>query len=597
MPYLPDLTELNQTRAVIETFGGYNHNLRIGDGEWYNERNLTAAHFPMFSQRKKRGVYHTGLAYPMGLAARDALAWVDGEKLFYNGLWQEGVQLSVEEDMLPKQLVSMGAYLCVFPDGVYINTADLSDYGTMAAEYASVEGASVTFEPCRADGERYNMDDIIVDTVEPSAPSNGQYWLDTSGDVHALKQYSSTSGMWVQIPTVYVRIGAVGIGRLFETFDGVTLSGVEFTDNDDAVREQFAALNADCIIQGHGDDYIIVVGLIDRAYTQKTGQIRVERKVPKMQYVCESNNRLWGCFYGMRDGEMLNEIYACKLGDFKNWNCYMGISSDSYTVSIGTDGEFTGCIAFRGHPMFFKENHIHIISGSFPSNFQTVNQAARGVQRGSAASLQIVNEVLYYKSRSDVCAYDGSLPQGISPNFGTELYYNAVAGAHGGKYYISMMDASNAWHMFVYDTQRGLWHREDSTRAVAFAAWGDELYYIDWDTNCIMAENGTVGALESDVEWMAESGLIGYNLIDHEYISRFNFRMRLMPGSEVRLETEYDSDGVWHDQGVIVGSSTDSFIVPVIPRRCDHFRIRLSGRGDVKIYSLAKIIEQGSDHS
>jgi hypothetical protein len=151
--------------------------------------------------------------------------------------------------------------------------------------------------------------------------------------------------------------------------------------------------------------------------------------------------------------------------------------------------------------------------------------------------------------------------------------------------------------MFVYDTQRGLWHREDSTRAVAFAAWGDELYYIDWDTNCIMAENGTVGALESDVEWMAESGLIGYNLIDHEYISRFNFRMRLMPGSEVRLETEYDSDGVWHDQGVIVGSSTDSFIVPVIPRRCDHFRIRLSGTGDVKIYSIAKIIEQGSDHS
>ena len=593
MPYLPDLMELNQSRALVETFGGYNHNYRISEGEWYNEQNLTAAHYPMFSQRKKRGVYHVGLGYPGGIAAKDALAWIDGDKLYYNGLWQEGIKLSVEEDMLPKQLVSMGAYLCVFPDGVYLNTADLTDYGAMAATYESIENAAVTFEPCRADGERYNMDDIIVDIVEPEEPSNGQYWLDTSGDMHVLKQYSSTSSMWVQIPTVYVRIGCTGIGKLFDTFDGVTLSGIEYSGNDDAIREQFAALNADCIVQGKGDDYILVVGLIDRAYTQESGQIRVERKVPKMQYVCEANNRLWGCFYGMRDGEMLNEIYACKLGDFKNWNCYMGISSDSYTASVGTDGEFTGCITHLGYPLFFKENFIHKVAGNFPSNFQIMTTACRGVQRGSAASLAIVNEILYYKSRTDICAYDGSLPQGVSPNFGTDLYYEAVAGAHGGKYYVSMRDAEHAWHLFVLDTQRGVWHREDSTHAVGFAAWGDELFYLDWDTNCIMAENGTVGMPEGEVEWMAESGLIGYELIDHQYVSRFNFRMRL--NGEVRLETQYDSDGVWRDQGVITSNGTDSFVIPVVPRRCDHFRVRLSGKGDVKIYSIAKIVEQGSD--
>ena len=52
-------------------------------------------------------------------------------------------------------------------------------------------------------------------------------------------------------------------------------------------------------------------------------------------------------------------------------------------------------------------------------------------------SLAIVNEVLYYKSRSAICSYDGSLPVEISSALGDESYSNAVAGAFGNKYYIS----------------------------------------------------------------------------------------------------------------------------------------------------------------
>ncbi len=33
----------------------------------------------------------------------------------------------------------------------------------------------------------------------------------------------------------------------------------------------------------------------------------------------------------------------------------------------------------------------------------------------------------------------------------------------------------------------------------------------------------------------------------------------------------------------------------VLPRRCDHLRYRLSGTRDVKIYSVARIEETGSD--
>lgn len=593
MPFLPDLAEGAQTLQVVDAFGGYNHNLRIAEGEWYDEMNLSGDRYPLFSRRRARSVYASGLLNPQGMLSKDALAYVDGSRLYYNGFIVDGISLSTNSADCPKQLVSMGAYLCIFPDAVYVNTAKLSDCGSMGARYTSVAGANITYAPCRVDGTAY--EGVTVAETAPAEPGNGMYWLDTSDSVHVLKQYSASSAMWVDIPTVYTRVEVAGIGHNFSQYDGVTISGA--TCASEAMKPQIEALNTDTVLYGCGEDYIVVVGLIDQLVVQQSGSIRVERKVPKMDYVCEANNRLWGCFYGMHGGKVLNEIYSCKLGDFKNWNCFMGLSTDSYVVSVGTDGEFTGCISYLGYPLFFKENYIHKVYGMQPSAYQVLTTACRGVQRGSSRSLAVVDEVLYYKSRSDVCAYDGSMPAGISPQMGGEAYYEACAGAHGGKYYVSMRSASGAWSLFVYDTRRQMWHREDATHACAFAAWGDALYLMDADGKRILDLNGTEGEPEAgaSVPWSAESGLIGYELVGHKYISRFNFRMRLGTGARCRLEIEYDSSGAWEDQGTIFGSSINSFVLPVIPRRCDHFRLRLSGVGEIWIYSMSKYLEAGSD--
>ena len=591
MPYLPDLMEGEQTRQMIEVFGGYNHNMRIGEGEWYNEENLSSARYPLFSRRKARSLYKGDMENPQGMLAKDALAWVDGSKLYYNGYAVDGITLSEDAEDCPKQLVSMGAYLCVFPDAVYVNTANLSDCGSMAASYQSVTNATITYTPCKMDGTAYQ--NVTISATEPSSPANGKYWLDTSSSVHVLKQYSTSTSAWTEIPTVYTRIEVAGIGTLFGDYDGVTISGATVTDT--TVKPQVEALNTDTVIQGRSDNYIIIVGLIDKVVTQKAGSIRVERKIPRMNYVCEANNRLWGCYYGASEGSVLNEIYSCKLGDFKNWNCFMGISTDSYRVSVGTDGEFTGCVSYLGYPVFFKENCIHKVYGMQPSAYQVQTTTCRGVQRGSYRSLAVVDEILYYKSRSDVCAYDGSLPTGISLQLGDEVYYEACAGTHGGRYYISMKDASGAWNLFVYDTKRGLWHREDASHASAFAAWSDSLYMMEADKKEIWDLNGTCSEKEAEIAWMAESGLIGYELIDHKYVSRFNLRMKLGTDAECKLEIEYDSSGEWEDQGTIRGAGMDSFVLPVIPRRCDHFRLRLSGKGEIWIYSISKYLERGGD--
>ena len=129
---------------------------------------------------------------------------------------------------------------------------------------------------------------------------------------------------------------------------------------------------------------MIIEGLLSSSLQAlKEQSVSIDRTVPDLDFICESNNRLWGCKYGIENGQVVNEIRASKLGDFRNWSCFMGISTDSYAASIGTDGAFTGAISQRGYPVFFKENAIHRVSGSSPSSFSIQTTNARGVQTGS----------------------------------------------------------------------------------------------------------------------------------------------------------------------------------------------------------------------
>lgn len=578
----PTLKAPNGSREMLDTFKGYNHNLRIGDGEFYEMQNMTSAHYPLLSPRGKRGVYASPEA-PMGMIAKDGLCYVDGESLVVNG-YPVDMGLSAE----PKQLVSMGAYVVILPDKKYINTLDLTDFGSLDASFTTT--ADVTFELCTVDGEAY-PDATVADT-EPDDPENMALWIDTSSTPHSLKKYSATSGMWVSIASTYIKISSPGIGKAFAQYDGVTISGV--------VGESLQDLNATMVIWACGDDYIVVTGILDAVTTQTVdeGTVTVDRKMPAVDFVTESGNRLWGCRYGVaNNGEVVNEIYACKLGDFKNWNCFIGLATDSYSASCGTDGPFTGAITHLGHPLFFKEHFVHKVYGNYPANFQLQDTALRGVQQGCDKSMAIVNEILYYKARHAVVAYDGSLPVEVSSAFGEERYSEAAAGAHGNKYYISMQDTNGGWHLMVYDTTKGLWHREDSLRADCFCSCRDELYAIDHNTRKIITMLGSGTQDKDRVKWMVQTGVIGTDMPDMKYVSRLVIRLSLEIGARVMLFAQYNSMGGWESLGTITGTDLRSFSLPVRPRRCDHLRLRIEGEGDAKIYSITKTIEQGSDIS
>ena len=578
MPRLPVLSPGKTSRRMTETFRGYNHNHKIADGEMYDTKNLTTDYYPLLATRKKRGTKAT-LTNPGGLLEKDALCYVDNGTLYVNHLATTLTSLTAGE----KQLVGFGAYVLIFPDKKYYNTVDSSDQGSMEASYNFT--GNVTYQPCDVDGNPYT---VTASSAEPSDPQNGDYWLDTSDKT--LQQYSQ--GMWEQVATVYTKVtfNVQGVlPGLFKEGDGIDISGLAYED-----------LNGSKYVYGVGgatgttDDYLVLIGLIDTGSVTVEGTVSLKRELPSMDYVIECQNRLWGCKYGMVNGQVINELYCSALGDFKNWRQYQGLSTDSWAASVGSDGQWTGAVNYLGHPTFFKENRIHMVTVSQQGAHRVDETVCRGVQKGSAKSLQVVGETLYYKSRTDVCAWQGGFPVTVSAALGDGTFSNAVGGCFGTKYYLSMKDGSNAWHLFVYDTQKGLWMREDNLHATDFAKVDDELWCLSSDKK-LLALNGTTGTAESTLEWSMETGIMYYEYPDNKYLFRYDIRLNMAAQSTAKIYMEYDSSGNWVESGTISRNGTGTVVIPIRPKRCDHLRMKIAGTGAVKIYSCARTLEVGSD--
>lgn len=746
MPFYPDIPTWDTSTINTQTFLGLNRGLSITEGEMSDMLNLCSDHSPVLATRGNRGVP----VFPVegggqtsfdgavsGMLGTDKVIVCADGKVFVDGV-QIPLTLSNEEHMLPKHMVAMGAYVCIWPDKKYFSLADETDYGDMGRYWQAADGDEVTAMMCRKDGTDYDLEAISKGDTAPEEPEDKQLWLDTSGENHVLKQYSAMHAEWVQVATTFIKLSAPGIGDKLKDADVVHISGVRaagdasapallaeqtlsipveavslystfqtthqggtnwvsteasyvtttrkvkieglpesatiksatatcsvgysmygsklFTINRQAYGEgtkptipvevvdgevtlkfdfrsknnatvsgrhggtlvisditvdvvyegdaspagnpdadQLEALNTTNIIYGCGKDYIIVAGLLHQAQVLDSG-IVVDLKIPDLDYVCESNNRLWGCSYADVDGKLTNEIRCCALGDFRNWYRFEGTSMDSYVLSVGSDGPFTAAYNLRGMPLIFKEGYLHKITGTQPSNYTLNTIKCRGVQEGSWRSLATVNELLYYKARGDVMAYDGATPYSVSEKLGTDRYYDAVGGAYRDKYYICMRDEKVHRHVYVLDTAKGLWHKEDESNITNMAsADGDLVLAIEHANGTWLR---TVGNESNTVEvfpWQATFGTFGYAYERAKYLSRFNIRAQLEAGSEMTFEIMYDSSGKWEKMGTMRAKRLQTFLLPIIPRKCDHCQIRISGVGKAAIYSIARVFEEGGN--
>lgn len=577
----PYLQQRGRNRSITTDFRGLNLSQGIGDGEWAWMQNMDTREYPAVARRQKR-VHVATLNKPNGLCATDRLCFVDGVKFYYNGFYYGDVEDS------EKTLVPMGAKIAIFPDKKLFDTTTLS-FTDM--EQKNVSSGTVRVTLAKGDGTPYG--EYTEGGTAPENPENGQLWLDTSGDAPVMKTWSEAQGLWVAEATTYVLVSATGLGQGLKALDGVTVSGLEES-----------GLNGDWILTDAGPDYILFTGILQKALTQ-TGEVRVERTCPEMDFVVEKDNRLWGC------SSADHEIYCCKLGDPTNWRAYQGVATDSYAVTVGTPGPFTGAAVSGSAVIFFKENCLHRVYGTQPSNFTVYVDNLRGVQQGCHKSAVRVNEYLYYKSVFDVCVYADSEVAGISAALGTESYKNAVAGVCGSRLYLSMEDQEGAWQLLVYDTAAGVWTREDGTHALGFASCLTETFMLRADGELyallpgeynkdffMVGSDYTVYAQEEtdeEVSWELRTGEILRELPDHKYIGKIQLYLELDPGARAEVALRRDG-GAWEKVQELSGGDQRRCTLPIYPRRCDRMEIRLTGVGHARLVNWSKYVGYGSEY-
>jgi len=596
---LPYMSDKGMFRPTVRTqFGGLNNNLAARDGEIVWMENMSSREFPLLTPRKRR-VYIQAISSPTGFGARDELYWTAGSGFYYKGTYKGAVDSSTQ-----KQFAAMGNLILIFPDKKYYDI-DSGTYGDMGVSqsysgvsfkngtYAGVPAEANTIYKSGAAWDFKAGDAITISGCTVHAENNKTAIVrEVDGDY--LRFYEDTFKL---DSTIRYTAGEEGLNAgtyHFEEGGQFTLTedlseGDTLTWNGTSIDAVIGGVSSTIAVTTGEDGELLVFADIPTDYTE-SGTLTITRMIPDMDHVCVNENRLWGC-----KGDT---IYASALGDPFNFNVFDGLSTDSWQSAVPDEGDFTACVSYGGYPIFFKSNSICKVQGDKPSNFQWTLSSRFGVKDGCARSLAVAGETLFYLSRAGICAYNGGAPSVISEALGANTRWTeASAGSDGIRYYVSMEDYDKDRHLFVYDTRYGVWHREDESEGL-FAFCYDSLYMIDVNTGYLWRLDGdkSYGSREDPVTWQvkfADSDNF-YETTDTASQTkkgplRILIRATLDKNAEIEVSMKYD-DGTTHLVGTLDGNTSEkkkTYIIPLILRRNDHYRLSLDGYGDAVIYSIA----------
>ena len=304
--------------------------------------------------------------------------------------------------------------------------------------------------------------------------------------------------------------------------------------------------------------------------------ITVERRIPDLDFICESNNRIYGCSNKDRT------IYASALGDPTNFFTFDETSDDSFAVAVGSEGDFTACTRYGSDVLFWKEEKLHKLLGSYPAEYALYSYDIEGVQAGSEKSICIVNEVLYFKGVRGIYRYAGDVPSLISDNFGNKSYAKAVGGSDGDKYYVSMLDGEEAY-TYTYLIKYGIWMLEDKLRYTHFARRGRELYGTE-SGNLYLMRGEEAG---EDAMWMVQFCPMYETMQGRKTYSRLLLRVSIPDKGYIGIEVRTDG-GNWLSCDHIVGQNDRVVPIRIPINKCDKFEFRVYGKGDCKIMGIVR---------
>lgn len=649
------LNQSKNSRRMTDVFTGLDRRERISDGAWSDMLNMTAAKYPCAASRNKRATqlftetisggqktrvqeYSQIIAanYENGeltaLTANDPIPCIGIYGSYFSGQTVVASYSDTDETYNIHRkscgLVRFGNSFLAYPMMKIVEIDRGAKQYKVKPVNAFVELSYFKTVPIDGDDAAIS---VTRSATAPESPANGAYWYDTTNE--GLYKYSSASSQWVAQTACRTKISAFTDSSLtaakngafadFNVGDGITCSSSNFFLNPFARNSTATVIRS----KNSDDSEIICDGYIYASYWDN---LSVTRSAPELQHACVWKNRIWGCRYN----ETRNEVYGSALGDAMNFYKYEGTAADSYTVSVGTGGRFTGIAQLEDSVVFFKEDRYYVLTGGEPP-FSLNEYSGAGIQDGSAKSAVVINGYVYYKSYGGIMRMSpDSRPVRVSDALGTDKWEDAIAGTDGERYIVSMKRiGSSERELFVYDTLTGLWTQEENPfesppaailryRNNAFAIvsvpadsveqvgtttaagiYTPVIQYFDGENVNRLAVTNLGGwsseaaTVENTVEWHADTGVMGLEDPNHKFIKQIQIRGRLGSNARIGIEISYDGhsedrEQLYTEENELIGTFNAVYAPPV---RCDNFSLHFSGVGEVVIFSITVTTEEAND--
>lgn len=643
--YLPKLKSGGR-KAAKQTvqFGGVNYTQAVQDGELEASRGVSARLWPCLTTRLGRTAVET-VDKDGDIYAWDKLLVVDGASLYYGG---EAVG-TVSPGR--KQFAMVGAKLCVWPDKVYLDmetktlvpmeakvvnasagepvvlftqdtlTLQSRDVVLGTSEFHKDWGGQINFrfqvfreedlawtpengwtlgEPTEKTFMELQVGDCLLyprsksgtrGTEKPESvlpglpfPTEHDQWGDYAR-IRAKPDWEVSERSYFNIPLERRNAGALNasLEGIFFPGDRVSVSGCTSQPENNRDKLEVKAVEGTSITFSLGDNALFTPG-------EEIGAVTLSREVPDLDFICESGGRLWGV--SNKDGC----VYASRGGDPTNFYAYItssGATTDgSWTLGVGSHGAFTACVAYGSNVLCWKESTLHKILGTHAGNYEIFTYQIPGVQAGSEKSVQIINEVLYYKGRDGVYAYTGGTPRKLSGKLGLTDYGRAVAGQDARSYIISMERRdTKTWETLRYDLESGLWMAEDAGEVTAFATVDGVLYSLRGDT---LYRHGGERDGEEGIEWSATFAPFSTAIHNKKGLSRLLLYLELDRGSWAEVDLREDQ-GAYRTVWTAKAGDARAVVVPIRPGRSERFQLRLRGKGRFVLRSMVRELRVGGD--
>lgn len=505
-----------------------------------------------------------------GISSDGELIWVESGKLHYMGVKIDELALTYGK----KQIFRMGNYVVVFPDGVYFNLMDMSDYGDISVSFI----ASCEIGLSTVDENGNPINDYTVSYLEPLDYQEGDLWAIPNADVgYVMKK--CIRGAWRELKT-YIKISVGDVGGMFSVGDAVDCYGAESVTGK-AFRIAKIENNA---VYCEG-----VAGGVS-----KISYIKLSRKMPLLDYVAVCGDRLWGCRFGFdADGNMVRRVYASAKGNPLVWTARaegFGAQAD-----VMGDGAFRGMCEIDGDAVVFEDNAL-IKLRMTEDGITSKRYSCEGVGEGACGSIAAIGGEIYYKSKNAVCAYNGNRVKQVSEALGKVGVpkTGSYAGVMNGKYYVTLLLENGRNAVGVYDPKSETWAIEDDPGVRGFATRNGELYAICedgdgarillwdyWNSSAEAKSYCVDGGGDCDIAKCSfDLGNIGADSLGHVYPVKLSVRAVVRFG-ELGVSLKYN--GETGKRYLVGASDLGTLNIPIQRKRADTVSVSFSGNGDFDV--------------